>query len=179
VSQSIDTGSPPGSDQGSGEHLRVQAALPLEDDGPAATGVSARPLRGRWIEVDRYTRGDLRAHRDWVYIFGDNELGEGRGGQAGAARGEVNGLGIPTKRAPGTQAADYWGDATLAHNVAVLQGPLRRLENLILEGWTVVMPAAGVGTGLAMLPTRAPLTFAYLSHRLAALRSLAAAGDER
>jgi hypothetical protein len=130
---------------------------------------------GRTLIVDYYTRAEIQTHRGRIYVFGDNEQGVGLGGQAGAARGEVNSLGIPTKRAPGRAPGDYWSDANFAHNIGAMELPLRRLENLLLEGWTVVLPAAGLGTGLAMLPTRAPRTFAYLQQRLAALRSLAGA----
>jgi hypothetical protein len=128
---------------------------------------------GGWIEVGRYLRADLRAHPSWLYLFGDNQEHRGSGGQAAEARGEPNAVGVPTKRAPGRSPGDYWSDADLERNIAAIEEALNRVEAAIRAGRTIVAPAAGLGTGLAMLPARAPQTFGHLTRRLDELRRLA------
>jgi hypothetical protein len=53
-----------------------------------ALGKSGFPFRVRrqtWI-----TRDDLKANRDWIYVYGDNVKREGRRGLAREMRGEPN-----------------------------------------------------------------------------------------
>lgn len=48
------------------------------------------------VEVERYTRQDIRAHPNWLYVFGDNLKEQGFGGQAAQAGGETNNtVGVP------------------------------------------------------------------------------------
>jgi hypothetical protein len=39
---------------------------------------------------------DVHAHPDRLFLFGDNELLRGRGGQAAASRGNTNAVGVAT-----------------------------------------------------------------------------------
>jgi hypothetical protein len=48
-----------------------------------------------------------------------------------------------------------------------------RLERLIQSGAVVCWPRDDIGTGLAQLPTRAPVVFAYIVERRERLISLA------
>lgn len=111
------------------------------------------------------TREDLRAHPDRAYLFGDNLEQVGMGGQAGAMRGEPNAVGIPTKKAPGGAEGDYFTDDELDLNAEAIDRAFARIP----KGRTVVIPAAGLGTGIAELPTRAPLTYGYLLEKIADL----------
>ena len=57
-------------------------------------------MSSKTLIVKLYTRKDIQADRSKVYIFGDNFARYGRGGQARECRGELNCIGIPTKRSP-------------------------------------------------------------------------------
>ena len=115
--------------------------------------------------VKRYTRADLQAHPKERFVFGDNLMRVGRGGQARECRDEPNAIGIPTKHSPWTFLKDddlpFWRKATF--------GDFRLLENAIAEGRAIVWPEDGIGTGLAELETRAPEIWAKLQRRLADL----------
>lgn len=112
-------------------------------------------------------REDLRTNPDYLYLFGDNEQRIGQGGQAREMRGEPNAVGIRTKRTPGTDETAYWAERTsdeFIRNCSMLNEDflpvwkaLREDQDLI-----VVIPTDGLGTGLAELKTRAPLTLEHI-----------------
>ena len=56
--------------------------------------------------VTRYTREDLKANPTALFVFGDNYLGVGYGGQAFSARGEPNAVGVITKYSPSQYLTD-------------------------------------------------------------------------
>jgi hypothetical protein len=109
-----------------------------------------------------YTRADIRAHREWLYVFGDNVSTLGRGGQAKECRGEPNCVGIVTKWHPFTDAGSYFCDDDLPKVRLRIQDEFRRLAAHLRTGGIVVWPQDGVGTGLAELPTRAPRIHAFI-----------------
>lgn len=115
--------------------------------------------RWKWI-----TRDDVKANREKVFLFGDNLEQVGMGGQAGAMRGEPNAIGIPTKKTPSGDEAAFFTDAEIEENCNAIEDALQELTWNALD--TVVIPLDGLGTGLAELDKRAPLTFAYLEQRL-------------
>lgn len=123
------------------------------------------------IRQRRIAREDLRAHRDDLYLFGDNEARTGYGGQAAAMRGEPNAIGIRTKRAPGRQPQDYWTDARYDDCRRMIDDDLGPVFAAITAGGTVVIPADGLGTGLSALPERAPRIFRYLDEQLRRLEA--------
>ena len=47
------------------------------------------------------TRQYVKAHPNVYFVFGDNEVRRGYGGQAKEMRGELNTVGVRTKRTPG------------------------------------------------------------------------------
>lgn len=101
----------------------------------------------KWI-----TRADLRANPSTLYVFGDNLLQWGYGGQAREMRGEPNAVGIPTKSSPNRFAEDKFA-------LAFLQVWVVRFEDLDYHLTTigdVVWPEDGIGTGLADMANRAP-----------------------
>jgi hypothetical protein len=113
----------------------------------------------------RITRATLRANPRRIFLFGDNLSGVGRGGQAAEMRGEPNAIGIPTKKSPKMFIGSFFTDAEYEGNCAVIDSAFKKIP----AGADVVVPAAGLGTGLAQLPERAPLTFEYLRKKLEAL----------
>ena len=62
-------------------------------------------IRQKWI-----TRDDLKSNRNQIYVFGDNMIREGYGGQAAAMRGEPNSFGIPTKWLPTNDTKAFFTD---------------------------------------------------------------------
>ncbi|WP_052121578.1 DUF7831 domain-containing protein [Inquilinus limosus] len=104
-------------------------------------------------------------------MFGDNFVERGLGGQAAAARGEPNAVGIATKRAPSLVANAFLTDADLARLQQHVAPALDRLRDHLAAGGTVVMPADGISTGLAQMPDRAPACWHWLCDQLARLGS--------
>jgi hypothetical protein len=103
----------------------------------------------KWI-----TRADLRANPDKVYVFGDNMLRVGLGGQAKEMRGEPNAIGVVTKVRPDMKEDSFFTDHP-AH-FGEVAADLAKVWAMLQLGKTVVVPADGIGTGLSQLPQRAP-----------------------
>lgn len=110
----------------------------------------------KWI-----TRQDLKNNPNVYYVFGDNFVRVGLGGQAKEMRGEPNAIGVATKWKPGTQESDYYSDDTMAPWIGMSQD-IDRLGDLLDEGHTIVFPFDGLGTGLSQLPRRAPQLYKRL-----------------
>lgn len=122
------------------------------------------------------TREMVRDNPHEIYLFGDNVERKGFGGQAGEMRGEPNSVGIATKRRPDNSLFSYFQDSAFAGNKVIIDQDFEELETKVhmLEKElgievTVVIPEAGLGTGLAKLDVMAPKTFAYLQERLESL----------
>jgi len=115
----------------------------------------------------RIYRADLRANPNVVYVFGDNEVRKGFGGQAAECRGEPNAVGVATLYAPGR----FWTEANVAHQCAVINADMAPLFDALRHGELVVFPLDGVGTGLADLANQSPTTFAHLQRQVEALKN--------
>lgn len=126
----------------------------------------------------RIHRADLRANRSVLYLFGDNALRRGMGGQALEARGEPNAVGVRTKYAPSMAPASFFrdDDAAVAAQCAMIDEDLAPVFEHVRACGIVVVPVDGLGTGLAQLDVRSPRTRAYLDDALGRLRD--AAGGE-
>lgn len=121
-----------------------------------------RVVTKKWI-----TRSFVRAHRNHNFLFGDNLLRRGFGGQAAAMRGEPNAIGIPTKKFPHNGEEAFFTDDEFEQNKAVIDQAFERLSRRSSTAeQIIVIPADGLGTRRAQLESRAPLTFAYLQKRL-------------
>lgn len=108
------------------------------------------------------TRDIVRANPEKIFLFGDNLLRRGYGGQAKEMRDEPNAIGIPTKKKPSSARGSFFTDNEFDYNIKVIN----KAFNMIPEDCTVVIPLAGIGTGYAKLKEKAPLTFEYLKLRL-------------
>lgn len=120
-----------------------------------------------------YTRNEIKTNPDKLYIFGDNFAQKGYGGQAREARGEPNSIGIPTKRNPNWSDAAYLTDADFEEWLSLALPNMELAKQALAEGKTVVLPASGIGTGLAELETRAPKIFNTLLDWAAELEVIA------
>ena len=119
-----------------------------------------------------FTRDILRSRPADLFVFGDNMVGSGLGGQAKACREEPNAVGIPTKWAPALDASAFFIDTDFPTVKAAIDQALLTLANHVKTGGTVVLPEAGIGTGLAQLSNRAPRIFTYLNRAFDRLREV-------
>jgi hypothetical protein len=102
--------------------------------------------------VHRYTREMIQRNPNTLFVFGDNYARVGFGGQAQAARGEPNAVGIVTKMSPSRYCSDEDWDAVKPLIVRAFAKLAAHLE----KGGNIVWPVDGVGTGLARLEEHAP-----------------------
>ena len=117
------------------------------------------------------TRDDVRNHPEKVFVFGDNMGRSGLGGQAAAMRFETNVIGIPTKWWPNNAEHCFFRDyepESFQHKLiyARIESAFDEIKYLLARRVDVVVPKDGVGTGLADLPNRAPLTFQKIQEEL-------------
>ncbi len=116
------------------------------------------------IEIwSRITREDVRINRDRIFLFGDNLTERGFGGQAKEMRGEQNSVGIPTKKEPNNKPTSFFTDREFVENKKAIDKAFGKIPS----DKTIVIPKAGLGTGLAQLSLNAPRTFEYLNERFA------------
>lgn len=114
--------------------------------------------------VKYYTREMAQSMPDALFVFGDNLVRKGYGGQAAALRDEPNAVGIPTKRSP----SQYLNDNDVEAKYAI-DDAFDQLNEHLAKGGLVVWPADGVGTGLARLEEKAPKIWQYLQSKVVEL----------
>jgi len=111
-------------------------------------------------------RSELKTNPTTLYLFGDNDIRKGLGGQAKEMRGEPNAVGISTKKLPARGNEAYKSDDNLQENKRIITNDI----NKAITEWNtgkysrLVIPQMGVG--LAELPTRAPETYKFLQQEL-------------
>jgi len=110
------------------------------------------------------TRQMLQDEPNTTFVFGDNMLGLGYGGQAKEMRGEPNVIGIPTKYKPSMAADAFFDDSDECFNTAAfsIRECFHYLAHRLRNGGKVVFPEAGIGTGLADLENKAPRIWALI-----------------
>jgi len=116
------------------------------------------------VYMHKISRADLRNNRHVLFIFGDNDLRKGFGGQAGEMRGEPNSWGVRVKRLPEMGESAFYSDWDYAENKRKITEDLDKIQTLIRERpfSVVVIPANGIGTGRAQLRMHAPQTANFL-----------------
>ena len=108
---------------------------------------------------------DCNNNPNKLYIFGDNLLSVGKGGQA-IIRDCDNVFGIPTKRAPLRK------DEALFHdNFDEYEAVKDSIQKLLIfiscnRQITLVFPENGLGTGLARMNQTSPKLFKYMNETL-------------
>lgn len=154
----------------------VNANEVLIEESTAQVPTVTSPVQAPTInKVERTTRminrSELRANSKTLYLFGDNDVRKGLGGQAREMRNEPNAIGISTKKLPATSPQSYKTDAELDQNKKIITDDI----NKVIVAWDsgkynkLIIPEMGVG--LAELPTRAPQTFAFLQQELQRLEN--------
>ena len=123
-------------------------------------------MTGKIIFKDFISREYVRKNQDKVFVFGDNDKKEGFGGQAKEMRGEPNAIGVSTKKSPDNRPESFYTDKDYLRNVYKMSDIFVYIETELVLGKDVVIPSAGLGTGLAQLDKKAPLTFQFLDNCL-------------
>jgi len=120
------------------------------------------------IYMDAITRDYVNTHPEYLFVFGDNDERMGYGGQANAMRGAVNSHGIRVKKSPTMQPDAFYKDDELEDNAKKIQSDITSMDKkvLMLKFEAIVFPTNGIGTGLAQLEQKAPLTWDFLCTRL-------------
>ena len=113
-----------------------------------------------------YTKQLLLTHKDKYFVFGDNSLKRGLGGQAKVCRGHPNVIGIVTKKYPSNLYESYYYEIELELWLKEAASGFYRVEHELKKGKTVVWPEDGIGTGLAQLPQKAPSINNYIENFL-------------
>ncbi len=109
-------------------------------------------------------RQDLKDNPDQYYVFGDNDNRTGIGGQAKEMRGEPNAIGIRTKKLASHNEDAYYYDTNYLNNTVKIVADFKIVHSLLMLGRVVVFPADGIGTGLAKLGEKAPLTLKLITN---------------
>jgi hypothetical protein len=122
--------------------------------------------------VNHYTTVLVQQRRDVLFAFGDNMARYGFGGHANACRGQPNAVGIPTKWKPSMWDNSFFRDADFDRVRPAIDEAFAKLADHLRAGGIVVLPAGGIGTGLAELPKRAPAIHAYITAQIDLLREI-------
>jgi hypothetical protein len=102
------------------------------------------------------TRAVMRKFPATLFVFGDNMVRKGFGGQAKEMRGEPNAVGIPTKDLPSNVEDAFFTDDDYDYARPEIEKAFLKLFAHASLGGDIVWPADGIGTGLAQLEKRAP-----------------------
>ena len=102
------------------------------------------------ICTEKYTSKLLYENQEKIFVFGDNMVRKGKGGQA-VIRDCPNAFGIATKRYPSMNEDAFFSDQP--DEFDVVMNDLRQLYKLS-KSHTIVFPVGGIGTGLAEMEKR-------------------------
>lgn len=112
-------------------------------------------------KTKRFSIELVNNHPNYLFVFGDNLVGRGQGGQA-IIRYCKNSFGIPTKKLPSSFADSFFDDAEFDSNIEHIKNKIDQLVELRNDFECVIFPVDGLGTGLAQLPQKAPKTYKFL-----------------
>jgi hypothetical protein len=111
-----------------------------------------------------WTRQDCVSHPQALFIFGDNDVGTGKKGQA-VIRGLPNAMGIPTKKFPSLVTGSFYVDDELEQNCFKMKCALEKIVEASENFEIVYFPEDGLGTGLAQMAKHCPKTLEYLQKK--------------
>lgn len=101
-------------------------------------------------------REKIKENPDVLYLFGDNLIRKGLGGQAKEMRGEENTLGIVSKKYPSNNLSSFYTDKDFYSWLEVFSGDIKNLAEKINSGRYKALVIPPIGIGLADLPNKAP-----------------------
>ena len=130
---------------------------------------------GKIIFTDNlYTRDAVSKDLDNFYLFGDNTDDRlnthyiPTQTQA-VIRGLPNAIGIDTKHNRGWNVTSFLSDADFDSMQEHYNNQFKLIEDKLKEGHNVIIPRAGIGTGKAQLPSKAPRIFEDINNRISNL----------
>jgi DNA polymerase elongation subunit (family B) len=135
-------------------------------DNNTGSYLEKKPLLER---MDYITRDIVKDNPKKIFIFGDNDEKSGYGGQAKEMRGEANTIGIPTKKKPDMTDDSFYTDNEFELNKKKINYVITQILDKIKNGYDIVLPTNGIGTGLSQLNTKAPKTYKFLITSLNAI----------
>lgn len=106
-------------------------------------------MPGQILLKEFISRRDLKLNPKTLYVFSDNMISQGYGGQAQQMRGEQNAVGIPTKYSPHANPEAYFHDIDLKNPQirGIINQRFKILENHLKNGGDIIFPKNGIGTG--------------------------------
>lgn len=111
-------------------------------------------------------RDKLKENPEVLYLFGDNLLRKGLGGQAKEMRGEPNALGIVSKKYPSNKPDSFYCDDDFYSWLEIFSCDIQNLAKEINTGKYTALVIPQIGIGLADLPNRAPKIWKHLKQTL-------------
>lgn len=136
---------------------------------------TAPVIPGKIIFTDNfYTRDAVSKDLDNFYLFGDNTDDRlnthyiPTQTQA-VIRGLPNAIGIDTKHNRGWDVTSFLSDADFDSMQEHYNNQFKLIEDKLKEGHNVIIPRAGIGTGKAQLPSKAPRIFEDINNRISNL----------
>ena len=115
------------------------------------------------------TRDKVKENPDVLYLFGDNLLRKGLGGQAKEMRGEPNTLGIVSKKYPSNSSGSFYSDEDFYSWLQVFSADIRSLAERINSGQYKALVIPQIEVKLSDLPNNAPRIWKYLKTTLDSL----------
>ncbi len=116
-----------------------------------------------------WTINDVRNMSDYLFVFGDNDIKVGKGGQA-IIRDEPNTIGIPTKKYPNNKTSSFYYDTEYNENIIKIDNAINNIIKKSNNYKGIILPEDGFGTGLAKLHINAPKTLEYINKRIIELK---------
>ncbi len=114
-----------------------------------------------------WTIEDTKTYSHYLFIFGDNDVKQGKKGQS-IIRDQPNTIGIPTKKKPSSYLSSYYYDTEYEENIKKIDKAFEeimiRLKNEDFKG--IILPENGIGTGLAKLQINAKNTLKYIENKI-------------
>ena len=121
------------------------------------------------IQEDWFSLKQCAANPRTLYIFGDNTIRVGNGGQA-TIRPAPNSYGIATKRLPTNAPDAFFSDSQ--EDAKFIMADIARLMLIMAKSTeydTIVLPADGLGTGLSKMPEKSPVLCKWLHNSLSTI----------
>ena len=106
-------------------------------------------------------RKNIEKNREILFVFGDNDERKGFGGMAKEFRGEINSIGIRTKKSPSSNLDAYYNDSEYEENCRKISEDVKSIIKKSKD-YVGVWFTRNIGQGLADLPKKAPKTFEFL-----------------
>ena len=108
---------------------------------------------------------DCASQSNALFVFGDNDMCTGLGGQA-IIRHCVNSHGIPTKKKPSHHPNAFYIDKEFEENISKINIAIKSICKKSADYDIIYFPKNGFGTGLAALTQYAPKTLATLNQKI-------------